>query len=373
MIVKASSKKAFPDDCQCHYFTACFDVDIKPPTMAYSDTQNLTTYFRHSDQFYYILTDLKGEFVHINPAFQKDFGHFIEKEKYQAAIQQCFKNPLAPFAVELKIKSPENLTYSIHWEFSAYSNDGINPSGIQGIGIAAAKTKENSIPQSKDEKHIHKQKQFIQAAIDEHEKEKQDIGKELHDNINQHLTTTRLYLEVVRDKVSGENLEMINLAHNGLSSIIKEIRQLSQSLIPPTLCDVGLTESVKDICDSLERIHTFSVDFHHQHFNERRLPDNLKLMLYRIIQEQLNNILRHANADRIKISLQSDAEHIILFIGDNGKGFDSSAFTKGSGLINITNRASLFNGHVEINAAPGNGCSLSVIIPYQDTERLEMN
>ena len=74
---------------------------------------------------------------------------------------------------------------------------------------------------------------------------------------------------------------------------------------------------------------------------------------------------------QIQIILQCDAEYIILFIGDNGKGFDSSVFTKGSGLTNITNRASLFNGQVEINASPRKGCSLSVIIPH--IERQEMN
>jgi signal transduction histidine kinase len=347
--------------------------DIKPPTMAYSDTHNLSAYFQQSGQFYYILTDLKGEFVYVNPLFKKDFGHIAEKEKYQAAIQQCLKNFLTPLAVELKVKSQAGLLFSIHWEFSAYSNDGVNPSGVRGIGVATSKTKESAIAQPKDQIHNTQQRQFIQAAIDEHEKERQDIGKELHDNINQHLTTTRLYLEVVRDKVSGENLEIINLAHKGLSSIIKEIRQLSQSLVPPTLCDIGLIESVKDICDSLERIHSLSINFCHRHFNENQLPDNLKLMLYRIIQEQLDNILHHANADKIKISFQSDAEYIMLFICDNGKGFDSSVFTKGSGLTNITNRAGLFNGCVEINASPGKGCSLSVIIPYPVVEKLGMN
>jgi signal transduction histidine kinase len=341
--------------------------------MDYSDTQNLSAYFRHSDQFYYILIDLKGEFIYINPLFQKDFSHIADKEKYQKAIQQCLENPLAIVSTEFKIKSPGGLLFAVHWEFSAYCNDGDNPGGIRGIGIAIEKIKKDTSAQQKDEKYIQNQRRLIQAAIDEHEKEKQQIGKELHDNINQHLATTRLYLEVVRDKVTDESFEIINLAHKSLSYIIKEIRELSQSLVPPTLCDIGLIESVKDICDSLERTHSFSVDFYHRHFNENQLPDNLKLMLFRIIQEQINNIIRHANADKIQISLQSDAEYTILFIADNGKGFDSSAFKKGSGLTNITNRADLFNGQVEINASPGKGCSLSVSIPFINIEGQEMN
>ena len=96
-------------------------------------------------------------------------------------------------------------------------------------------------------------------------------------------------------------------------------------------------------------------------------------MLFRIIQEQINNIIRHADADKIQISLQSDAEYIILTVADNGKGFDTSNFKKGSGLTNITNRAGLFNGQVEINASPGKGCSLSISIPSMDIEKQEMN
>jgi signal transduction histidine kinase len=215
------------------------------------------------------------------------------------------------------------------------------------------------------EQEIHKQKQLTQATIDGQEKERQEIGKELHDNINQHLTTTRLYLEVAKDKSSGEVHEMIRLAHQNLAAIIKEIRQLSQSLVPPTLGDLGLVESVYDICDSLKRAHTFQVDFQHKHFNEEELPGNLKLMLFRIIQEQVSNIVRHAQANMFQIRLQRDAEYIILTIQDDGKGFDFHNFRKGLGFSNITSRAGLFNGKVEINAAPGKGCMVSVVIPLE--------
>ena len=79
-------------------------------------------------------------------------------------------------------------------------------------------------------------------------------------------------------------------------------------------------------------------------------------MLFRIIQEQVNNIVRHAGADNMNIRLQSDAEFIILTITDDGKGFDPANYKKGLGFKNIANRVSLFNGKVEIESAPGKGC-----------------
>lgn len=215
------------------------------------------------------------------------------------------------------------------------------------------------------EQEVQKQRMLIQATIDGQEKERREIGKELHDHINQHLTTTRLYMEVAREKASGEVLEMISLSHKTLADIIHEIRHLSQSLVPPTLGDIGLIESMQDLCDSLKRAHTFNIDFFWRHFSEENLPDNLKLMLFRITQEQVNNIIRHSKTRSIQIRLQSDAEYIILTIVDDGIGCDPAQFKKGLGFSNITNRAGLFNGKVEIEAAPGKGCILSAIIPLE--------
>jgi PAS domain S-box-containing protein len=217
------------------------------------------------------------------------------------------------------------------------------------------------------EQEVQKQKLLVQATIDGQEKERQLMGKELHDNINQHLTTTRLYLEVAREKATGEALEMIHLSHKTLAGIIHEIRQLSQSLVPPTLGDIGLTESIQELCDSLKRAHAFNIDFYHPYFNEEDMPANLKLMLYRITQEQVNNIVRHAHAANLHIKLQSDAEYIFLTISDDGIGFDPAHYKKGMGFSNIVTRADLFNGKVEIDTAPGKGCQLSIIIPLETT------
>jgi signal transduction histidine kinase len=224
-------------------------------------------------------------------------------------------------------------------------------------------TEQRKLSQQLIEQEIQKQKQLTQATIDGQEKERLEIGKELHDNINQHLTTTRLYLEVAKEQASGPVLEMIQLSHKTLVGIINELRRLSQSLVPPTLGDLGLVESIYDLCDSLRSTHTFNIEFYHRHFNEDPLPANLKLMFFRIIQEQASNIIRHAQASNVNIRLQSDAEYIILTVTDNGIGFDQVRCKKGLGFNNIFNRSSLFNGKMEIKAAPGKGCTLTVIVP----------
>jgi signal transduction histidine kinase len=215
------------------------------------------------------------------------------------------------------------------------------------------------------EQEIQKQKQLLQATIDGQEKERREIGIELHDNINQYLTTTRLYLEVAKEKAEGEILTMISHAHKGLLDMVNEIRRLSQSLIPPSLSDIGLVESIQDLCTPLKNIHAFSIDFQYHHFNEALLPDNMKLMLFRIIQEQINNIIRHAHANSIHINLKTNADWLTLHVGDNGRGFDVKSIKKGHGFDNISNRADLFGGKLRIDAAPGKGCAIHVTIPLQ--------
>jgi len=213
------------------------------------------------------------------------------------------------------------------------------------------------------EQEIQKQKQLMQATIDAQEKERREIGRELHDNISQHLTTTRLYLEVAKDKAEGELLEMIGRAHKGMLGIVNEIRKISESLVPPSLNDIGLVESIRDLCDPLRNTHAFKVDFKHYQFDEVLLPDNMKLMLFRIIQEQVNNIIRHSNADSILISLQTSKHQLILSVADNGRGFDPATVKKGLGLDNISNRAGLFGGKLNLDTSPGRGCAIRVTIP----------
>ncbi|HEX4876052.1 MAG TPA: PAS domain S-box protein [Chitinophagaceae bacterium] len=224
-------------------------------------------------------------------------------------------------------------------------------------------TEQRKLSEKLIEQEVQKQRLLTEATINAQEKERLLIGKELHDNISQQLTTARLYLEVAFDKASGEIKDLVQLSLKNIGGMISEIRSLSQSLVPSTLGDLGLTESIQELCDAIKKSHAFNIDFSHQHFSEEDIPDKMKLMLFRIVQEQFNNIIRHANATIVKIRLQADAENLILSISDNGVGFNPATTRKGMGLNNISGRAALYSGKMELESAPGKGCSLLVIIP----------
>jgi PAS domain S-box-containing protein len=233
------------------------------------------------------------------------------------------------------------------------------------IGSMQDVTAKKVLEQRLIEQEISKQRLLTQATIDGQEKERKEIGKELHDNINQILSTTKLYLDLAQNSAAGNAAEMIAASSRNIMEAINEIRKLSRSLVPPTLGDLGLVESVKDLCENFTNMKTFNIEFIHRNIKEKNLPDNQKLMLFRIIQEQTNNIVKHSGAQTVKIVMKAVRGLLTLQISDDGRGFDVSKTKRGVGLNNIINRAELFNGKVEVIAAPGNGCSVKVTVPVK--------
>ena len=210
---------------------------------------------------------------------------------------------------------------------------------------------------------VNNQKLLTQATIDGQEKERREIGKELHDNIGQQLTTIKLYLDMAKTSNQESSLEMILLSLHNVSDVINEIRRMSRSLMPPTLGDLGLIESINDLIESLNRTQKLEIEFDYFEFDEEMLPENGRLMVFRILQEQMNNIVKHANATKIFIVLRHTSKLMVLEIKDNGCGFELNTVRKGLGLANIKNRAELFGGQVEVSTAPNQGCILKVIVP----------
>lgn len=212
---------------------------------------------------------------------------------------------------------------------------------------------------------LNKQKLIAQAMVDAQEKERAEIGKELHDNINQILSTTKLYLELAKND-HKERLNLINRSAGNIHNAIHEIRNISRNLVPTSIGDLGLQDSIADLVQSLRTTKAINVEFYPAGNFDEKISSKLKLMLFRIIQEQINNVLRHSDAKNLIIELMlEDADNCIeLSITDDGKGFDPGhAGKKGLGLSNIMSRADLFGGKVTIQSAPGSGCKLRVQVP----------
>lgn len=199
-----------------------------------------------------------------------------------------------------------------------------------------------------------------------HRKERAEIGYELHDNVNQILSTARVFLDLAKND-EDKRVSLIEKSALNISNAVNEIRRISRSLVPASLSDLGLILSIEDLVESIKMTKAINVEFYHSGDVETEIVEKGKLMLFRIIQEQITNVLKHADAKQLVIELIVDSCSISLSISDNGKGFDSENVKgkKGVGLYNIANRTELFNGKMNIVTSPGNGCSLNIIIPLE--------
>ena len=203
--------------------------------------------------------------------------------------------------------------------------------------------------------------QITEAVLIAQEKERTLIGEELHDNINQILATVKLYLDVVLSEPEPR-VDLLEKSRTNISAAIEEIRKISKMLIAPSLKELGLKDSIEELIQNILMVKKMKIRFNTENLDESDLTNDQKIAVYRIVQEQLNNILKYADASYVLIQIEREYEQISLLIGDNGKGFDMSGRRKGVGITNIISRAELFNGKVEIDSAPGKGCKLKVIL-----------
>lgn len=206
---------------------------------------------------------------------------------------------------------------------------------------------------------IRQNKILISAIINAQEKEKKQIGMELHDHINQILASTKMYMELAK---SNEELrdQLIDTSTEQLAYAISEIRNLSKSMVLHSAEQGGVYSQVVE----LARIRSEAARIQVNHDIAEQLFSNLypkvQIAIYRILEEQLNNIAKYAKAETVAISLKLQCHRLHLSITDDGQGFDVKKAKQGIGLSNIASRAELFNGNMDIVTAPGRGCTLSV-------------
>lgn len=229
------------------------------------------------------------------------------------------------------------------------------------IGSVEDVTEKKRIEKQLIKQEIDKQNLIAQAVFEAQEKEREKISKELHNNVNQVLSTAKLLLDVAKTNSRGR-VQLIKKSSEQIHHAMNEITNISRALVPPSISDLGLTESIKDLLETVTFSHKIKVEFKPAGDIENEINENQKLMLFRIINEQVNNIVTHAEAKKLSVQLLIDELIIELMITDDGKGFDPEKIknSSGTGLTDILSRCKLFNAKVNIISAPGKGCKLIV-------------
>jgi PAS domain S-box-containing protein len=226
--------------------------------------------------------------------------------------------------------------------------------------------KDLSLQKDLEEKLDHeiklKEKQISDATEDAKEMERSAIGKELHDNINQLLGASRMYLEMAKRGSSNTPMYLKRSSEYTLTAI-EEIRKLSKGLTTDIIKNLGLSAAIENITDDLMEVSQLKITCAITAFNEKGADDKFKLNIFRIVQEQLNNILKHAQATTINICLLPNSKNLKLVIADNGIGFDTAKKQSGIGIDNIKERAAHYSGTANFISSPGKGCTLIVSFP----------
>ena len=190
------------------------------------------------------------------------------------------------------------------------------------------------------------------------------IGMELHDNVKQIMAAALLTIDYIK-----ANLTDIKLASECLDNLksytkeaIDELRRLSHQLAPAINKTDSFRDQIENLVATMKADSRFSIKIEVPD-NDTRFPMEVRTAFYRILQEQLNNILKHANATAVTVQVQLNAKDFFLSVRDNGRGFDPDLRSEGIGLENIRRRAFVLGGTAKFISSPGKGCELQVSIP----------
>jgi PAS domain S-box-containing protein len=339
---------------------------------------NLRTIFENTETIY-VLLDKKSRVISYNSRAcdfaEKELRHTIEKSEYfldyvspeqRSTLQQYLGEVLLGKHIQYTVSYPQGIG-TANWYNVRLFPISNKARQVEGVMMEVADITEKVLLERQLEQERYKQQRIVtDAVITAEENERQQIGQELHDNVNQILATARLYIGLAKQTEMRKHLPIISKADKLIDYAINEIRNLSHSLITPFLDEYGLAEAIDHLAGSISSASMIPISKRID-IDETKTGKKLNLTIYRIIQEQLTNIIKHSKATSVLIELTQNNNSICLSIKDNGVGFDTAKTVNGVGLKNIRTRAALFNGEMDIFSHPGGGCALWIeFAPEQD-------
>jgi signal transduction histidine kinase len=243
---------------------------------------------------------------------------------------------------------------------------------IAVLAIAYAGRLERRLRQqmSRDVELAHDLQELSAKLVTAQEQERRHIARELHDEIGQALTAIKVELAFAQRSIEGTQgpTTVLQAARNITDGALHQVRDLSYLLHPAALDEFGLVSAVEEHIKTFSRRHGIAVELSHSSMGSRLAPET-EAAAYRIIQEALNNVAKHANATDAKVYVARQPDALRIVVEDNGIGFDAAAprspDRRGLGLIGMRERASHLNGTVVIESARGRGTRIVVELPVR--------
>ncbi|MBI3789048.1 MAG: PAS domain S-box protein [Ignavibacteriales bacterium] len=306
----------------------------------------------------------------VNPVgFKATYEDFLQRvhpddrEKVNAGVTHGFQTK-EPFRFEHRIILPDGTVRTLEGRGEVITDTSGKPVRMMGTG-------EDITDQKKASEAL---RVLARKVIEAQEEERQRIARELHDDVCQRLTGMRFSLEDVETDLAPKNRKGRQRLKNSLKQIdqlIKEVRRMSWNLRPASLDDFGLAVALRRLCEEHQKIYKTKVGFATHGEIAKHSDTQIETAFYRIVQEALSNIGKHARAKNISVLLSQLNGSLILEVEDNGKGFSrknlKTARTTGHGLglVSMKERSELLGGIFQVESTPNKGTKIHVEIPLQ--------
>lgn len=228
--------------------------------------------------------------------------------------------------------------------------------------------RKNKIIAAQQIKQLEEEKKHLAARflVEGEERERKRVAMELHDNLGVLLSATKMQFSEIRDK-NPDNAELITKATKYLEQASTDVRKISHNLMPGLLTKLGLFEALEELFENLDDQDEIDA-FMEVVGPKSRLEENIEIMVYRVMQEAVNNTLKHAEASKIDLSMIVDEEELNISYADNGNGFDvdNTLKKKTMGMQNIISRVKFLNGKISIRSDKGEGTVIRICIPLAE-------
>ena len=209
-------------------------------------------------------------------------------------------------------------------------------------------------------RELEKDKQLVavDSMLKGQEEERSRLAKDLHDGLGGLLSGVKFSLSNMKENliVTPDNMAVFERSLDMIDTSIKELRRVAHNMMPEMLTKFGLDEALKDYCNTVNATKLLAVKYQSLGM-ETRLDKATEIIVYRIVQELLNNILKHAAASEVFVQLIRENDRLNIVVEDNGKGFDTAVLenNKGAGWVNIRSRVEYLKGQLDVHSEPGKG------------------
>jgi PAS domain S-box-containing protein len=321
--------------------------------------------------------DTRGRYIGCNKAFESftgrlrsdivgktvyDMGPREIADKYYEKDLELFEKP-GKQRYEWKIENPDGVVRDVIFDKATLKDTSGHAVGLIGVisDITERKRSEEAF------------RELSQMLLNAQENERKMISYELHDSIAQSLSSLKIGCDTFFDNqstISHELKEKMVKKSELIGQVIRAVRDLSYGLHPPSLNQMGIIQTISQLCEDFSETTGLVVDFTPTGMSGLKPDERMGINLYRLVQEGLNNVRKHAYADHVSINLIASHPNIILRIKDDGKGFDvkarKAAFDgeKKMGLRSMAERVGLLQGRMKIKSAPLQGTKIIIKIPF---------